>query len=245
MTTSVDVGNAEDWKRIEDALGFAGEDAERRNRLFREFRQIWSLYLGHPWPDVRNSNIAKALAVLHRDAARLYLHFEPDGRRRPPPHVTFEAMLEPQPLVCDPELGLDPELDELDRWARTYLSSGELLPSETRDSLLDGLEALIAGVEKWQQNMPADQGGRSADWRLKGTVIELGRFYHHYSGRQPGISRHPSEHEPSGPFFRLVRGFLQIFAPKMAAALTDEALAKTIQRALKYKDKDLRWVVGG
>ncbi len=58
-----DIGLPEDWEQIEKALGFTDRDPARRDRLWRELRLIWMLYLGSGdiSPDIRPSDVWMAL----------------------------------------------------------------------------------------------------------------------------------------------------------------------------------------
>jgi len=232
-----DIGTPEDWARIESALGFKDFELRRREKL-------WLYFPPFDPPDVRLANVRRALDALKRDAVRLFLDIEPTGLRQGPGDIggktTYEAMFLDVSRVCKPEEAPDDGLDELDRWALAYLSR-EILPWADRDALLKGLDKLIAAVDNSAEALPEDRGGRPTDWRLCGLIYELARLYSEYSGRKPGISRHPTTHRPGGPFLRFVSACLHTLEPKTTKS--DEALAMLIQRTLKIR----RWraVVAG
>lgn len=224
-----EIGLPEDWERIEEALRSAGHDPPPREKLWRELRLIWALYLGSGdiSPDIRPSAVRAALSALKCDAARLFFDLEPSGELTKPAGEAFEEILNERTVfrIDDP-----PAIKPEDRRALAY-ASHYLVPS--RQALLGTLAELISAVDEARAMLPADMGGRQEDWRLQGTIRALARFYKRSTGRNPGISRPPTGGEPSGPFFRFVVTFLQTFAPDRATALSGDALAKAIQRTLK------------
>lgn len=223
-----EIGSSENWERIEEALRSTGRDPPPRDKLWRELRLIWTLYLGSGdiLPDIRPSDIRTALSALKCDAARLFFDLEPSGELTKATGETFEGILEDRTVFrLDDPPTIKPEV----RRSPFYLSH-YIVPS--RSALLETLAELIAAIDKATEALPADKGGRQEDWRLQGTIRELARLYEQHTCRKPGISRHPTTEKPSGPFLSLIRAFLDIFSPQRSNGQSDEALAKSIQRTL-------------
>lgn len=224
-----DVGTPEDWAQIEQALGLKGFDAWRRERLWRQIRSIFNLYLspGDP-PDVRPSNYGRALEALRRHAVRLFVDLSPSGRLE----GSGDSASDDRTICDDPDNLPADGLGDLDLWALAYLSRA-ILPTAKRRALLDGLVELIEAADESREALPRDKGGRPSDWRLQAVIHLLARLYAQWAGKKPGISRDPMTAQPSGPFFRFVKTCLRTFTSEPARC--DEALAKTIQRVLKVK----------
>jgi hypothetical protein len=258
-----DVGTAEDWRLIEEALGFKDPDPGRRERLWRDLSMIFRQYppVADAPPAVRSSNYHHALDALRRHAVRLFADLSPSGRLLPPPdgpRIRQSRGIE----VCDPEtLPAEEGLSDLDLWTLAYLSR-EILPYDKQQALLAGLAELIGEVDKWKEGLPSDKGGRPMDYRTRGLIYELAQLYHEWSGRKARRSTYPPTHpkygQPTGPFFHFVKLCLHTFSPEDADLVGasgigktgpsdkhglsspgddkhDEALAMTIRRVLKVK----------
>lgn len=221
-----EIGTPDDWDRLERELGFTDHDPVHRNQLSRELRLIWQLYLGSndPSPDIRVSAVRMALRNVKQDTARLFLDLEPSGELTRPAGGRYEDILHPRTVfrIEDP-----PTISPDDRAALLYVSH-YIAPK--RRELLTLLAELMTKIDRVTASLPPDRGGPRRDWRLYGTIHALGELYRTYTGKKPGVSRHGITEKPSGPFFRFVRAFLAVFAPDRADALTDDALAKAIQR---------------
>jgi hypothetical protein len=256
-----DVGTAEDWRLIEEALGFKDFDPGRRERLWWDLAMIFRQYprAADAPPEVRPANCHHALDALRRHAVRLFADLSPSGLLFPPPGgpVRLSRGIE----ICDPETLPADGLSELDLWALAYLSR-EILPGDKRQALLAALAELIAEVDQMKEELPSDKGGRGRDNRIQGLIYELAQLYRELSGRKPGLSRYPPTHpnrgQPTGPFFRFVKLCLHTFwaegadlvqasgvgktqpdgkrgLPSHGDEDNDEALAKMIQRVLRVK----------
>lgn len=92
---------------------------------------------------------------------------------------------------------------------------------------------MIDAIDAMAKALPNDKGGRPSNWRVRGMIYELARYYAAHTGKKPGLSRHSGTGQPSGPFFRFVSTTLQIFVPDQARE--DEALYSEIRRILKIK----------
>lgn len=260
-----DVGTAEDWRLIEEALGFKDFDPRRRERLWWDLSMIFRQYphAEDAPPEVRSSNYRHALDALRRHAVRLFADLSPSGYLFPPPdgpRIRQSRGIE----ICDPEtLPAEEGVSDLDLWALAYLS-GKILSGDKQQVLLAGLAELIAEVDKKKRALPEDKGGRGRDYRLQGLIYELAQLYRELSGRKPGLSRYPPTHpkrgQPTGPFFRFIKLCLHTFSPEDADLVGassvgktgpsdkrglsspgddkhDKALAKTIQRVLEVKQR--------
>jgi hypothetical protein len=214
----------EHWREIEKALGSAFDVQQREP--FR--RDLCRLFWRYDPPQVRTANVERALKALHRNATRLYLDLAPDGRRIPQADESFEAALEERPVVCDPAKIRASGLSDKDRWALTYLSL-DLLPSEKRRLLLNGLADLIEAINQRDCALLTDEGGQEPDLWLVNAIHDLAALYRHYTGKKPG--------KGMGPFQRFVMACLDAFAPETEKS--DEAVVKDIQRALNGT-----WVLG-
>ena len=224
----LEIGAPEDWDRIEEALGYKGADPERRERLCRNLRLISDLYFGvyGRLPQVRAGNVDSALAVLRGHAAALqaYLWWGRTSKVK-----SFEDLLKPSEAPSEPP---DDGLDELDRWAMSYIGC-EILPREKQQALHDGLVELIAAVAAMKKALPEDKGGRPQNKQLHCMIYHLAEYYAQHTGREAKLSRDPIADNPSGPFFRFVSTVLRVFVPDQVRA--DEALYSEIRRTLKMK----------
>lgn len=133
-----DLGTLEEWARIEQALGYKGVDPQRRGRLWRDLRQIFSLYFGVRVPVVRSPDVRRALAVL-RDHATAIQACLPLGRQtQSEPGESHEAWLRRELAELaqreEPENGLD----GLVGWAMALVGF-DILPAQKQQVLWEGV----------------------------------------------------------------------------------------------------------
>jgi hypothetical protein len=253
-----EVGTAEDWRLIEEALGFKDLDLRRRERLWWDLDRIFRRAEYVP-PEVRPANFHHALDAFRRHTVRLFADLSPSGQLFPPPGGPVRLSRGRQ--ICNPDALPAEGLSDLDLWALAYLSR-EILPGDKQKALLAGLAELIAEIDKMKEGLPSDKGGRGRDNRTQALIYELAQVYREWSGREPKRSTYPPTHrkygQPSGPFFRFVKLCLHTFRAERAYVVEgssvgktargdkrelsspgdeehDEALAMTIRRVLKVK----------
>jgi hypothetical protein len=222
-----EIGEPEDWERIEEALGYKAADPSRRERLCRDLRRISDQYFGvGRMPQVRARNVDRALSVLrgHTTALQAYLWWG----RTPAEIKDFKDLLK---APDEPPQPPDDGLDDLDQWAMFYVGS-EIMPPERRQALLDLLAELSAAVDAANRVLPVDKGGRPRNRELHSLIYELSRYYERHTGKKPGLPRGP-DGKPSGPFFRFVETVLRVLVPDQVRS--DDALYSQIKRTLKIK----------
>jgi hypothetical protein len=222
-----DVGSREDWDIIEQALGFKDFDPQRRRLLWGRLQTIVSLYYGWGPPGrvheplaqvdkVRPAHSKAALGVLknHATRLRLYLGAEPE-----------------EPWPTD-------ELGELDGWALgVFLRDHYLMMSKrNRSALTNRLTELIGLIDNTRQSLSEDKGGRPRDFKLHPVIYHLADLYREHTGEAPGISLDPIKRQYHGPFLRLVKTVLKVYAPDQLKA--DSALAGDIRRVLEWWKRD-------
>jgi hypothetical protein len=115
-----------------------------------------------------------------------------------------------------------------------YYIGLEILSTEKHRALLDGLAELITAVDALKEALPEDKGGRPPNRQLRCMIKHLADYYAQHTGREAGISRHPGNGNPSGPFFRFVSTVLRVFVPDQVRS--DDAVYSEIKRTLKIQD---------
>ena len=113
-----------------------------------------------------------------------------------------------------------------------------MVPKPKRSELSNGLKELIELIDNALQSLPEDKGGRNRNDRLRGMIYQLADLYRQHTGETPGISWNVYEQQSGGPFLRLVKSVLKIFAPDQVK--DDNALGADIKRVLKWWRKSRR-----
>jgi hypothetical protein len=162
------------------------------------------------------SDIVRALETIKRDAVRLFFHLQPIG------------------VMTSAADALTP-FRPTDNANALYYVSHRIVPE--RDEFLARLAQLMIAADKAQAalpKLPTTKRGRPSDMRVRGAIFEMAILYKDSTGKKPGISRNP-DGKPSGPFFGIVKAYFQTIRTRK---ISDEALAKAIQRTLKDMDKN-------
>ena len=217
-----DVGSPEDWERLEKALGFSGHDPARRNMLWRQLLAI-ACEFDDSLQGVRTSHLREVCAIVKSDAARLFFDLEAGALldHQPTGKFGFNNQLF--------DIGVPPTFNPAILRALFHLRV-HVYGEHGRDRvapLLKHLAWLIKTITEAEWDLADDKGGRPNDRGNKTVIQRLAVFYQQQTSRKPSSSA-----KPSGPFFRFVRSFWDIFAEGDRAKASDAALAQIVRRSL-------------